>query len=247
MKTEPAISPSDDRIEGHLPGDPDDDHRHEDCAGDSKVSPAGCRLEGCQNRADLQADEHERQHVQEVGRRLRDPHALLLHLLRQLRRGQGQLHLRIAAAGLEAVGKRPPQAEKWLEGIKWREGLRNADGTSRKDDGAARETARVIVTVLRLKGKVADTDAIAKVLKSGQRADGGFGKSGEKGSDLESSYQVMRAFHMLEKQPADVEKLRAFVGKCRNADGGYGISPGKPSQAGPTYFAAIVLHWLGQK
>ncbi len=45
MKTEPAISPSDDGIEGHVPGDPDDDHGHEDGTGDGKVSPAAGGLE----------------------------------------------------------------------------------------------------------------------------------------------------------------------------------------------------------
>jgi len=64
VKTQPAFSPSDDGIEGHLPGDPDDDHRHEDNAGNGKVSSTCRRLEACQNRTDLQAEESEGQHVQ---------------------------------------------------------------------------------------------------------------------------------------------------------------------------------------
>ena len=74
MKTEPAIPPSDDGIEGHVPGDSDDDHRQEDGTGDGKVSPAGRRLEALQNRADLQADEDEGQHVQHEDHRL--PHGV---------------------------------------------------------------------------------------------------------------------------------------------------------------------------
>lgn len=151
--------------------------------------------------------------------------------------------IRIAAAGLEAVGKLPPQAVKWLEAIGK---LRNDDGTTGRGDGAARETGRVIVTVLRLKGKVADTATIVKSLNAGQRADGGYGKAGEKGSDLESCYQVMRAFHMVKNTP-DSDKLRAFVATCRNPDGGYGITPGKPSTAPATYYASIILHWLHGK
>ena len=74
MKTEPAIPPSDDGVEGHVPGDPDDDHGHEDGAGDGKVPPARRRLEARQNRPDLQADEDEGQHVQQEDHRL--PHGV---------------------------------------------------------------------------------------------------------------------------------------------------------------------------
>jgi hypothetical protein len=52
---------------------------------------------------------------------------------------------------------------------------------------------------------------------------------------------------MLKTQPADPDRLRAFIGKCRNADGGYGVAPGQLSSAGGTYFAAIILHWLDEK
>ena len=58
--------------------------------------------------------------------------------------------------------------------------------------------------------------------------------------------RVMRAFHMLKEKPADVAAFRAFVAKCRNADGGYGVAPGQPSNAGGTYFASIILHWLAE-
>ena len=57
----------------------------------------------------------------------------------------------------------------------------------------------------------------------------------------------MRAFHMLKSQPADVGRLRNFIASCRNKDGGYGVSPGKPSAVAPTYYAAIILHWLAEK
>ena len=104
----------------------------------------------------------------------------------------------------------------------------------------------VMVAVLRLEGQVEHKDAVLKTLKAGQRADGGFGKEEAKGSDLETSYRIMRAFHMLKEKPADVAAFRAFVAKCRNADGGYGVAPGQPPNAGGTYFAAIILHWLAE-
>jgi prenyltransferase beta subunit len=152
--------------------------------------------------------------------------------------------LRIAAAGLEAVGKRPPQADAWLKQILQ---MRNTDGTYGKRDGVARATGGAVVAVLRLGGKVEDAAAVVKTLQAGQRADGGFGKEDAKGSDLETTYRVLRCFVMLKARPADVGALRGFVAKCRNDDGGYGVAPGQASSAGATYFAAIILHWLAEK
>jgi hypothetical protein len=152
--------------------------------------------------------------------------------------------IRIAAAGLESVKKRPAKADDWLKEIAK---LRNKDGTYGKGTGAARFTGGAVVTVLRLGGGVAGKDEVLKTLKAGQRKDGGFGKEDAAGSDLETCYRVLRAFVMLKERPADVKGLRNFVAKCRNADGGYGVSPGQSSNVGATYFAAIILHWLKEK
>lgn len=150
--------------------------------------------------------------------------------------------IRIAVAGLEAIGKKAPQAEQWLAEVRK---PANADGTFGKDDGKARDTGGAVVAQLRLGDKIARTDAILTALRSGQRKDGGYGKAGAD-SDLETSYRVMRAFRMLKATP-DAAKLRDFVARCRNADGGYGPAPGKPSNIGGTYFASIILHWLEEK
>jgi prenyltransferase beta subunit len=150
--------------------------------------------------------------------------------------------VRIAAAGLEAIGKLPPAPDEWLGLLKR---LRNEDGTFGKGDGKARDTGGAAVAVLRLGGKV-DREAVLKALKAGQREDGGFGKDGAKGSDLETTYRVMRGFHMLKDVP-DVKKVRSFIASCRNDDGGYGVVPGQKSSASGTYFAAIILHWLDEK
>lgn len=151
--------------------------------------------------------------------------------------------IRIAAAAMEAVGRRPAVAEKWLETVAK---LRNDSGTYGTGDGAARDTGGAVVTVLRLGGKIESEAAVLKVLNAGQRADGGFGKAGAKGSDLETTYRVVRCYVMLKQKP-DVKKCLAFVAKCRNDDGGYGPEPGLPSSVGATYFAAILQHWLAAK
>jgi prenyltransferase beta subunit len=148
--------------------------------------------------------------------------------------------IRIAAAGLEAVGARPRAADAWLEQIAK---LRHADGTYGTGGGVARATGGAVVAVLRLGDTVEHRENVLRALKAGQRADGGFGKEQVRTSDLESCYRVVRAFVMLKDKP-DVEHCRAFVAKCRNPDGGYGVAPGQPSSVAATYFASIMLHWL---
>ena len=152
--------------------------------------------------------------------------------------------VRIAAAAFEALGKRPDSADSWLEQIAK---LRNDNGSYGKGDGTARETGGAVAAVLRLGGKVERADAVLKTMKDGQRADGGFGKADASASDLESTYRVMRSFHMLKTPPEDVGRLRAFLDSCRNDDGGYGVAKGKPSGAAGTYYASTILHWLDEK
>jgi prenyltransferase beta subunit len=152
--------------------------------------------------------------------------------------------IRIAAAGMEALGQKGPQADAWLKEIAK---LRHEDGTYGRGDGTGRDTGGAAVTVLRLGGEVAHRDHVVNAIKAGQRDDGGWGKAGEKASDLESSYRVMRCFHVLKERPADVDKLRVFIGRCRNKDGGYGTAPGQQSSVGGTYFAASILHWLDER
>jgi prenyltransferase beta subunit len=149
--------------------------------------------------------------------------------------------IRIAAAGLEAVRVQPPQAEVWLKKLI---AGRNPDGTFGGNGDLAWTTGSWLVTVLRLGGKVENREHVLRVLRDGQRPDGGFGKSGPGGSELESAYRIMRAFAMLKEKPKDVEGLRKFIARCRNADGGYGVAPGQGSSVSGTYYAGIILHWL---
>jgi hypothetical protein len=152
--------------------------------------------------------------------------------------------IRLTAASFEALGRRPPHADAWLAEVAK---LRHADGTYGKDDGIARDTGGAVCAVLRLGGKVAHPDNVLKVLNAGQRRDGGFGKAGAEGSDLETSYRIARAFHMLKTQPQGADRLRAFIARCRNDDSGYGVAPGQPSNASGCYYASIILHWLDEK
>jgi prenyltransferase beta subunit len=152
--------------------------------------------------------------------------------------------IRLTAASFESLGKRPPHADAWLAEIAK---LRNSDGTYGKDGGVARDTGGAVCAVLRLGGKVDQPDTVLRALNAGQRKDGGFGKAGAEGSDLETCYRVTRAFHMLKAKPQGAERLREFLSHCRNEDGGYGVAPGQPSNVGACYYAAIILHWLDEK
>jgi prenyltransferase beta subunit len=152
--------------------------------------------------------------------------------------------IRIAAAGVESLGKLPPQARDWLQEIAK---VRHEDGTYGKGDGAARDTGGATVVVLRLGGKVEHPEALVKFLDDGQRKDGGFGKAGAAGSDLETTYRVVRCYHMLKARPAAADRCREFIASCRHADGGYGVATGEPPSVSGTYFAGILLHWLDGK
>jgi hypothetical protein len=153
--------------------------------------------------------------------------------------------IRIAAAAFESLKQASPRNEQWLKEIRK---MQNADGTYGQGPGQARATGGAVAAVLRLGGKVADTDKLLQALKQGQRKSGAYGKddAGD-ASDLETTYRVMRSFTMLKSRPDDVPALQGFIAKCRNGDGGYGVAPGQPSSASGSYFAAIIRHWLEQR
>jgi hypothetical protein len=149
--------------------------------------------------------------------------------------------IRMAAAGAEALGSRPAAADGWLKEVAK---TRSPDGTYGGGDGAARATGSTVALILRLGGKLDNREQALKVMRAGQRPDGGWGPADKTGSDLPSTYRVMRSFMMLKEPPADTVRLRAFVASCRNKDGGYGVAPGQPSSVSGTYYAGSVLHWL---
>jgi hypothetical protein len=152
--------------------------------------------------------------------------------------------IRIAVAGLEAVEIKSPQREVWMATVMTKA---EADGTFSKAASQPREAASVIVTLLRMGDiNLQNKDALLKTLNAGQSKDGGFAKVDTKTSDLESSYRVMRCYHMMKSKP-NATALTEFVGRCRNDDGGYGVTPGEKSTIAATYYAAIISYWLSEK
>lgn len=154
--------------------------------------------------------------------------------------------VRIGAAAVEAWGVKdcPFDLKPWLAIADKEIG---PEGTAGKDDGIARETASVVAMKLRLGQTERDLVNGKKVddfLQMGQRSDGGYGRAGAKGSDLESTYRVMRAFVLLKQRPKDRPGMRAFLLKCRNPDGGFGVQPGAKSTVPATYYFAIISKWL---
>lgn len=152
---------------------------------------------------------------------------------------------RLAVAGMEAAKVFAPVIKDWFAEMRK---AANPDGTFGKGDAQARETGGVIATFLRAGQKLPEDQhkAVVAALQAGQRSDGGFGKPGDNGSDGETTYRVMRAFHLLKEKPKNVDGVRQFFARCRNADGGYGVAPGQPTTVGGTYYAAAVSRWLAE-
>ena len=106
-------------------------------------------------------------------------------------------------------------------------------GTGARDAGSV----AALVTAARAILSPRELDLVKPMLLDGQRDDGGWGKKGEKASDIETTYRVMRAFMLLKEKPKDVKKLRAFIESHRNKDGGYATKPGDKSTMSGAYYA----------
>ena len=141
---------------------------------------------------------------------------------------EGFEQIRMVAPALEQLGTRVPQADQWLKAI---DRVRNPDGSYGRGPGKARTTALYVMTQFRLGGKPASKEAVLKVLREGQRADGGFGGDAPGGSDLEACYRIVRVLAYLDARPVRPETLRTFIAACRNPDGGYGERPGHPPRS----------------
>ena len=98
---------------------------------------------------------------------------------------------RIATAGFEAIKTFPTEFKNWLQDI---DKLRNPDGSFGKADGKSRLTGSAVALILRSGGSLKEEQrkGAIRAMQEGQRADGGFGKDGVQGSDLETTYRVMR-------------------------------------------------------
>ncbi|WP_435016546.1 family 16 glycoside hydrolase [Tundrisphaera sp. TA3] len=151
--------------------------------------------------------------------------------------------IRIAVAGLEAIKKGSPDLPRWIEQV---EADKNPDGTFGKGPGQARATGSAAVALLRMGVKFDESReaSILKVLREGQKDDGGWGE-GDGPSDLGSTYRIMRGFWMLKQKP-NLDKVRAYIAKHRQSDGGYAPKPGGVADPGATYTCAIVSYWSRQ-
>jgi prenyltransferase beta subunit len=162
--------------------------------------------------------------------------------------------VRIGAAAVEAWGVKecPFKLDEWRENAKL-DVLPAAPLTKSSPEslqnGEAREIGSFVALNLRLglvPNKRFTSDPYPEALTTGQRDDGGWSKRGEKSSDIESTYRVMRALMLLKDKPKDMPALRKFVESHRNKDGGYATKPGDKSSAGGTYYAVIVSKWLDE-
>ena len=151
--------------------------------------------------------------------------------------------VRIGAAAVEAWGVKecPFDLKPWF---KVADDFGRSPARDAAKDGGARNTGSLTALVLRLGFELPAGNDVRGVLADGQRADGGWGKKGEKASDIETTYRVMRALMLLKERPKDAVKLRAFVESHRNADSGYATKPGDKSSMSGAYYCVIVSKWL---
>ncbi|GAC1469545.1 MAG: hypothetical protein NVSMB9_13480 [Isosphaeraceae bacterium] len=147
--------------------------------------------------------------------------------------------IRIAVAGLEAVKRSSPRFAQWTTEILHDQ---NPDGTFGEGATKARDTGGKTVALLRMNAPLEKKDAVVAYLKSAQRPDGA-GSGGKDGSELETTYRIMRAFFMWKERP-DLERLAGFLAKCRHPQGGYGTRPGAEASLAGTYFATTVAAWV---
>ena len=149
--------------------------------------------------------------------------------------------VRMAIAGLEAIGVYSPDIPRWNQQI---QAMRNPDGTFGSGPGQAFATGGAAAAILRMGLRLDRRDAVIAAIKAGQRPEGGWSKDGGP-PDLSSSYRVMRALFMLREKP-DVDRLLGFVARCRQSDGSYASTPGGTGDLGGTYLGTILLFWTRQ-
>ncbi len=149
--------------------------------------------------------------------------------------------VRMAAAGLEAIGVYSPDAPRWLHQI---EGMRNPDGAFGTGPAAPFTTGGCAAAILRLGYPLEHRDAVVSAIKAGQRPEGAWSKD-DGPPDLSSSYRIMRAMFMLHERP-DIDRLLAFVARCRKSDGSYSATPDGEGNLGGAYLGTIIIHWSRQ-
>ena len=155
-------------------------------------------------------------------------------------RAKAYEEVRIAAAGLEAVGVRPSSeiSDRWKEVLT---AGRNPDGTWGQGAARAFDTGGRAAGLLRIGLEPENRDAIAQALIQAQQADGGWTTKDASASDLGTSYRIVRAMYMMRVRP-DLAKLRGFVAKFKRPSGLYGAGESF-GDLGTTYTALILSRW----
>ena len=156
-------------------------------------------------------------------------------------RAKAYEEVRIGAAGLEAVGVRPnPDVSERWKAVFY--AGRNADGTWGQGASKAFDSGGRAAGLLRIGLEPENRDAIAKVLKEAQQADGGWTTKENSPSDFGTSYRIMRALYLMKERP-NLESLRKFVAGAMGSNGLYSGSPKTPGDLGTSYTALILLRW----
>ena len=170
--------------------------------------------------------------------------------------------VRMAIAGLEAIGVTSPDIPRWNTQI---QDMRNPDGSFGAGPSQAFVTGGAGAAILRMglsldrrdpvdaalrpliapePFSISWRDAVVAAIKAGQRPEGGWSKDPGP-PDLGSTYRVMRCLFMLREKP-DVDRLMAFVSRCRKADGSYSSVPDGNGDLGGSYLGTIITYWTRQ-
>jgi predicted esterase len=149
--------------------------------------------------------------------------------------------VRMAIAGLEAIGVSSPDIPRWNTQI---QDMRNPDGTFGAGPSQAFVTGGAGAAILRAGLRLDRREAVVAAIKAGQRPEGGWSKDAGP-PDLSSTYRVMRCLFMLREKP-DVDRLMAFVSRCRKADGSYSNVPDGSGDLGGSYLGTIITFWTRQ-
>jgi hypothetical protein len=137
----------------------------------------------------------------------------------------------VAAVDECRIGRPLPASVAFFHGLEQGDGTFGPSVLANAIDASA---------LLRLGQPLANPDAVAKALLTGQSAEGGFSDAGPP-SDLWTTYCVMRALDLLAVTP-ERQRLAAWVLAMALPGGGFGA--GGTLSAGTTYQCLEILDWI---